>query len=562
LTSAPIGPTSGIPVKVAPRSPQVAIITAGYDAAQWSPNRTAVSHIVQDADKDLTPQVRKELIKNSRCLYCNSATYRGIVERMVTLIVGTGIMVSSASKSAEWGKRATANHAGWSKRCDVAFRSTRPAMQQTIVRSTIVDGEVFELQTGEVGDDGQPLNQLIEAHKIERIIANEYGRPLWYVRAGSRDPGKDKIPEGSIPADRIIHYFRPSRPGQTRGEPLFAPGLNTARDVDDLINIEKAANKAASIPVEVLTRLNGEAPKRPIIGGSQIPAATAGTPNYREMIGPEGKIIQVGEDYKLVTSERPSQNWQDFIGILVQLLCLAGNWPPSVFMQLKVGGADTRRDLATAQRVVEQWQLLLSDGEQRNFEHVVESTPEINDGKPDDWRETSFQYPRKATVDDGRMGASDRADLLCGAMTIEEFAGQYGGSGDAHIAQIKAEMRKVNPALTDKQVDELFQLRAFGQATPATATPPIALTDSTAKPGADAQDAAAVSGDVQAAALNGAQVTALVEIALKVASGELPRESAKAIAGAAFPLVSPAQLAAIFDSIIKQEQPQQGAAPA
>ena len=64
-----------------------------------------------------------------------------------------------------------------------------------------------------------------------------------------------------------------------------------------------------------------------------------------------------------------------------------------------------------------------------------------------------------------------------------------------------------------------------------------------------------------ATALNGAQVAALVEIALKVATGELPRDSAKAIARAAFPLVSEELIDAIFDSIIPkppaEEQPQE-----
>ena len=47
--------------------------------------------------------------------------------------------------------------------------------------------------------------------------------------------------------------------------------------------------------------------------------------------------------------------------------------------------------------------------------------------------------------------------------------------------------------------------------------------------------------------------SALVEIALKVATGELPRESAKAIARAAFPLVSDELIDAIFESIIPKQ---------
>ena len=51
---------------------------------------------------------------------------------------------------------------------------------------------------------------------------------------------------------------------------------------------------------------------------------------------------------------------------------------------------------------------------------------------------------------------------------------------------------------------------------------------------------------VQDTALNGAQVTALVEIALKVSTGELPPASAIAIARASFPGVPAETIAAIF----------------
>jgi HK97 family phage portal protein len=65
--------------------------------------------------------------------------------------------------------------------------------------------------------------------------------------------------------------------------------------------------------------------------------------------------------------------------------------------------------------------------------------------------------------------------------------------------------------------------------------------------------------DVQAAALNGAQVTALVDLALKVAGGLLPKPAAIAIAKAAFPLVGDATIAAIFGNI-KELTPEELAA--
>ncbi|NBW39232.1 MAG: hypothetical protein EBR30_30275, partial [Cytophagia bacterium] len=56
--------------------------------------------------------------------------------------------------------------------------------------------------------------------------------------------------------------------------------------------------------------------------------------------------------------------------------------------------------------------------------------------------------------------------------------------------------------------------------------------------------------DVAATALNGAQITSLVDIAMQAAAGAIPVTSAKAIVSAAFPTLSQAQVDAIFNSIV------------
>jgi HK97 family phage portal protein len=55
--------------------------------------------------------------------------------------------------------------------------------------------------------------------------------------------------------------------------------------------------------------------------------------------------------------------------------------------------------------------------------------------------------------------------------------------------------------------------------------------------------------DVQAAALNGAQISSMVEIVQKVAAGELPVESAKGLIAACFPTLTDAQIKTIFKSL-------------
>lgn len=535
---------------------EVVHVVAGYEAAQWSPNRAPISHAVQDAAKDLTPHVLRELRKHSRYLDCNSPVYSGAVKRLVTLIVGTGIMASSASETPEWGKRATRNYARWGKRCDVAQVSTQTALQQMLAHSLIVDGEVFKLKTRDE-DTGEVRVQILEAHQIEDIICNDVGRPLYYVPAGAKKVKDGEVSGEWYPADKITHYFRQVRPGQRRGVPLFAAAINTSRAVESIVNLELAASIAAGKTVEVVNRKGGVLPKAPVAGASLQKSSVSGKPDtyYQEVVGPTGLVLDVDEKYTQVASQRPSTAWQGFIDFLLNIFCLAGDLPPSGFLQIKVGGADTRRDLESAQRVVEQWQQLIADGEQDTWEYFVENDESLKPGRPDDWQEVTFQFPRKLTVDDGRNSAGDRADMMAGMITVDEYCARYGASGTEHVRQLKADMREVNPSLTGAQIDALLVKRLFGVDSP-TGAKPAAVSEDTGTADASTQKQAAESGDVQAAALNGAQVQGLVEIALKVATGELPRESAAAIAGAAFPLIPAAVIARIFDGITaKPQQP-------
>ena len=62
-------------------------------------------------------------------------------------------------------------------------------------------------------------------------------------------------------------------------------------------------------------------------------------------------------------------------------------------------------------------------------------------------------------------------------------------------------------------------------------------------------------------ALNGAQVTSLVDLATAVGTGALPKETAIAIAAAAFPAIAPNQIRAMFDPIERVASPDQLSGP-
>lgn len=79
-------------------------------------------------------------------------------------------------------------------------------------------------------------------------------------------------------------------------------------------------------------------------------------------------------------------------------------------------------------------------------------------------------------------------------------------------------------------------------------------TDMTTKPAGTNEDAAA-TGDIQATALNGAQIASLVTIGDKVATDEWPGEAAKPALRAAFPLMDNALIESMVNELEKHEPP-------
>lgn len=78
---------------------------------------------------------------------------------------------------------------------------------------------------------------------------------------------------------------------------------------------------------------------------------------------------------------------------------------------------------------------------------------------------------------------------------------------------------------------------------------PAATTGTDIAAAAPAEGAA----DVQATALNGAQVAALQAMLLAAADGTLPKETVAAAIAAAFPLITPGQIAQMLDAIVPDE---------
>lgn len=447
-----------------------------YESSRWSPNRTLINASNRDAKVDVCAGPRKSIMAQSRWLYQNMPVYTGIVEALVTYVVGSGIIPAAASSDPEWNRAARDEFRIWSGNPELRTRVSWGSYQKICVRGVLVDGEFFTQLTQ--GTSGLPRIAMIESHRVtdpdsrklsarapggqepDGIETGANGRVARWLVPYVVSNGKQKVRK--IREASMVQSWLPIRPEQYRGITMFASAVDTSRDLADILLYEKSSVKRLSSRTDVVETQSGDLDPEAVLrdlGGApagDCPEEDA-TRYYRDVIGSETVVMRTGDKYSPVESDRPSAAWQGFVDFLVQSVCQVTGVPFNVLVPVKVGGADTRRDLARAARVFESWQSQLTTGWQRVYEYVIADA--MRKGRvppgPADWWKTEWQFPKNVTVDYGREAKEDRADVKSGLITLEEYWSRYGLDWRDQVGQLKAEADEV------KSVDEDLYARIY-----------------------------------------------------------------------------------------------------
>ncbi len=432
-----------------------------YEGSRWSPNRSWVWFPLQDAKRDLDRFTRYELNKHARYLYKNSPFTRGLIERLVSLTVGSGFKpVFKSESNPAWPRKAKKWWAKKSRNINLGPRATFSQYQRAVGRARFLDGGCFSIKTFDALIDFQNKVQGVEddrctggSHEQEQnnqtgnvdgCNLNAQGAVVSYTFRGVETP---------YPAEDVIHHFTPTRLGQYRGETILAAAINTARDVDDILALEKQSVKYASSKKDIIKKNSAELDPeqaRLLRFGQQF-GSVYSLPNdggraqndyYKVQFGAETTILNPGDEYVPYMPERPGSAWQGFMDFLSNTICLSTNLPPSVLLPINVGGTDIRRDLDIAQRVVDPWQMDIACELDEILDYLIQ--PEIFDGElrgaPADWSVT-WHFPPKINVDRAQA-AQDRLDVQAGLMSIEEYHARYGDDGDEYDANVIAEAKR------------------------------------------------------------------------------------------------------------------------
>lgn len=291
--------------------------TAGYEAAAatrrtqgWNPSTEGINALITGGGDALRSRSRDMVRRNSWA--CNA------VESFVGNAVGTGIKPQAKHPDPTVKRRLQELWLRWTDEADAAGRTDFYGLQTLICRSTIEGGECLVRIRPRLPEDGLtvPLQlQLLEAEhlpstKNENLSnGNVIRAGIEFNKIGGRvayhlyreHPGERLMFANTgetirVPADSILHVYKPLRPGQHRGQPWLTQVLIKLHELDQYDDAELVRKRLAAMFAAFITENN---PEDPVIGSKpgEGEADASGVPLAGIEPGSMVKLLP-GEDVK------------------------------------------------------------------------------------------------------------------------------------------------------------------------------------------------------------------------------------------------------------------------
>jgi lambda family phage portal protein len=425
-----------------------------YEGARQSPGRSRVPGVVQAARFDATVADRTELVRKARYFEKNNAIVNRMADLFEQYTVGNGLQFFAASSSPAWNVEASAFWSEWKRFADLSGPLNFDSLQGIIARTLFVDGEVFIVLTK--GATNRPRIQLIEGHRcatpgtmkegegiIDGVEIDTNGRPVAYHFLESEDQLTKKTFR-RVAADFVIHIFEPSRAGQYRGIPYLHPVINDLNDLDDLQNLEMKAAKDAAAISRVIKTETGEIEDEDLLRGSVTQSDNSTRDEYyKDVFGPEVKVLKTGDEMEQFASSRPNVASQDYWDYLTAKVCAGVGIPKELVLPSSINGTMTRAVLDMANTFFRTRSAVLADHLRHVYEYVIESgirlAPTLQPPPPD-WFRSVARAPRAVNVDVGRNSAAMIAEWKSGMRTLQDIYAEVGQDWREQLTQKAEEM--------------------------------------------------------------------------------------------------------------------------
>ena len=233
----------------------------GRRALAWQPGNPGAVAALFASGHDLRVK--------SRDLVRRNAWAGNAVDAFVTNCIGTGIKPQSTVDHDGFREAVHTLWWDWCDEADAAGLTDLYGLQALACRAMLEGGECFVRLRHRRPDDGLsvPLQlQVLEAEHVPLTLntmlagGNVVRAGIEFDRLGRRvayhmhreHPGDPAVRPGDhdlvrVPADRVVHLFRPLRPGQIRGEPWLARALVKLNELDQFDDATLVKAKVAAL---------------------------------------------------------------------------------------------------------------------------------------------------------------------------------------------------------------------------------------------------------------------------------------------------------------------------
>jgi lambda family phage portal protein len=303
---------------------------ADYEAAAMTRRTTGWSPVASDVNT-LVFRNADTLRSRSRDMVRRNPWATNALDAFVGNCIGTGIKPQSLHTDAEQREQIQALWLRWTDEADATGLTDFYGLQALACRSVMEAGECFIRLRPRLPKDGLSVPLQLQLLEAEHLPTNET-RKLEngnYIRAGiefngigkrvayhlyREHPGDALNPMAStelvrVPAESVLHLFRPIRPGQLRGQPWLTQVLIKLYELDQYDDAELVRKKTAAMFAGFVTK---NAPEDVLVGEGAADASGVA------IAGLEPGTLQVllpGEDVKFSSPADVGASYETFMRV-------------------------------------------------------------------------------------------------------------------------------------------------------------------------------------------------------------------------------------------------------
>jgi len=337
-------------------------------------------------------------------------------------------------------------------RCDLSGKHNLSSFARIAFKSTIRDGDFAFQWVPTV--DGLKLSG-IEGDRIGGNVAvngrEDYmqgifidtatGKPISY-KIFRRTKANAYVDPVEVLARDIIHYFDPRRYDQFRGITPFAPVVNEARDLKEVLEACLIGTKFENYHAAIGYTDSG----LPLNDPQSFIQGTETMANGSKMTEQEIKygVMQwapSGSKVDFIKSDRPSANFQSYLDMLVRLQGVALNLPYGFIYSMIGNGPAVRMEMQQAHRTIQyhqeiaQYRMLNPIADMYLMEGFASGDIKYNPR----WKKRCWQFPPAVSIDAGRDSAAGIAEVNAGLMSKSTWYAENGEDAEEQEVIIQQE---------------------------------------------------------------------------------------------------------------------------